>query len=93
MDFYFVYVLFSLKDEKLYIGFTAELDKRIHEHLSGRVKSTKKRLPLILIHYQAFRDKHDAKSREVFLKSGFGRNELKKALKKDLNLLKYKHLV
>lgn len=90
--FFFVYILFSLKDRKLYIGYTETLETRISEHQQEKVRATKKRLPLILIHYEAFTNKKDAKAREKFLKSGFGRSQMKKALQNRLKQLNYKHL-
>lgn len=90
--FYYVYVLFSLKDKKLYIGFSKDVFKRYRLHKKGKVTATKNRRPLILIFYEAFTDENDAKAREIFLKSGFGRNELKKCLKNKLNKLEYAHL-
>ena len=89
---FFVYILFSLKDKKLYIGYTSNLKARFVEHNSGRVTSTKNRKPLQLIYYEAFTNKDDAKSREVFLKSGFGRSQLKKSLQRTLEILEYKNL-
>ena len=90
-DFFFVYVLFSFKDHKLYIGFTENLDNRFSEHSRGKVTATKDRRPLDLIYFEGFRNKKDAKSRERFLKSGFGRSQLKKALQNDLENLGYKY--
>lgn len=89
---YYTYVLFSHKDNKLYIGFTTDLKNRLSEHATGRVRSTKNRRPLKLVHYEYFISKADAKAREVFLKSGFGRNQLKKALARTLTKLQYKNL-
>jgi len=57
------------------------------EHAKGKVRSTKDRRPLKLIHYEYFIDKVDAKAREIFLKSGFGRNQLKESLKRTLTNL------
>ncbi len=76
---YYIYVLLSIKDKRFYIGFTSDLKNRLSEHAKGKVTSTKDRRPLKLIHYEYFIDKADAKAREVFLKSGFGRNQLKEA--------------
>jgi len=73
MERYYVYVLISLKDFKFYTGFTTNLKKRLQEHARGEVASTKSRRPLKLIHYEYFINEDDAKAREVFLKSGFGR--------------------
>ncbi len=81
---YYIYILFSLKDYKFYIGYSVNLKQRLLEHSKGEVASTKNRRPLKLIHYEYFIDKADAKSREVFLKSGFGRDQLKKSLKRTL---------
>lgn len=69
---YFVYILFSHKDGKLYIDYTKHVENRFALHASGRVTSTKNRRPLELIYYEAYRNQTDAKKREVFLKSGSG---------------------
>ena len=84
MERYYVYILLSLNDKRLYTGFTTNLKNRLQQHARGEVKSTKNRRPLKLIHYEYFINKGDAETREVFLKSGFGREEMKKALKKTL---------
>ncbi|OGM32697.1 hypothetical protein A2803_01425 [Candidatus Woesebacteria bacterium RIFCSPHIGHO2_01_FULL_44_21] len=77
---YFVYVLFSLKDKKLYIGYSDNLESRISQHMMGKVSATKHRLPLQLIYYEAYLYKQDAKGREKFLKGGSGHRYLKKQL-------------
>ncbi len=89
IKFFYIYILFSLKDYKLYIGYTENLKVRLGEHFKGRSIATKNRRPLLLIHYEAFTNKKDAKAREVFLKSGFGRSQLKNALKHKLKELRY----
>lgn len=78
---FYIYVLKSTKDNKTYIGWTPDLKKRLVEHNSGLVNSTKPRRPLKLIFYEAFTDKKDALLREKFLKTGWGRIHLKKAIK------------
>ena len=85
MERYYIYTLLSLKDRKFYAGFTTNLKKRLQEHARGGVKSTQNRRPLKLIHYEYFINEQDARAREVFLKSGFGRNQLKQALKRTLS--------
>lgn len=81
---YYVYTLLSLFDKKFYTGFTTNLKQRLQQHARGEVKSTKDRRPLKLIHYEYFVEKADAEAREKFLKSGFGRTQMKLALKKTL---------
>ncbi len=89
IKFFYIYILFSLKDHKLYIGYTENLKIRLGEHFKGNSIATKNRRPLILIHYEAFTDQKDAKAREVFLKSGFGRSQLKQALQNKLKEINY----
>ncbi|MGB3922050.1 MAG: GIY-YIG nuclease family protein [Minisyncoccia bacterium] len=81
MQHFYIYVLLSRRDKKLYIGYTNNLKRRLTEHANGEVKSTKNRRPLRLIHYEYFIDERDAKSREIFLKSGAGHKQLKDKLK------------
>lgn len=77
---FFVYILKSLKDNNLYIGYTTNLENRVSLHLSGRVTATKNRMPIKLIYYEAYLEKSDAKGREQFLKSGSGHRFIKKQL-------------
>ena len=81
---YYVYTLLSLKDKKFYTGFTINLKDRLSRHARGEVQSTSNRRPLKLIHYEYFIIENDARAREIFLKSGFGRINLKKALQRTL---------
>ena len=86
---FYVYILYSLKDKGLYIGFTEDLKVRLISHAKGKNSATKDRRPLKLIHYEYFINKADANAREEFLKSGFGRKQLKQALKRTLNLTSF----
>lgn len=54
------------------------------KHAKGEVTATKFRRPFKLIHYEYFINEADAKAREEFLKSGFGRKQTKQALKNTL---------
>lgn len=83
-DKFYTYILFSLKDKRLYIGNSTNLRNRLSQHARGEVKSTTNRRLLKLIHYEYFINEKDAKAREVFLKSGFGREQMKKALRRTL---------
>jgi putative endonuclease len=77
---YTVYVLRSLRDRKHYTGYSSGVDKRLFEHNSGKTESTKRRRPFELIYSEQYQSKDEAKKRERFLKSGKGREELKKLL-------------
>lgn len=89
LPMHYVYILYSDKDGGLYIGESADLQKRIQLHNSGSVRSTKHRRPIRLVHYEAFTNSTDAKARERYLKSGYGREQLNAMLKnlfRDLGL-------
>ena len=77
-----VYVLRSLKDQKLYIGMTDDLPARLEKHKNGRVPSTKHRRPLVLVYQENCETRVDARRREKFLKSGPGHEFLRGSLLK-----------
>jgi putative endonuclease len=79
--FYYVYVLQSEKDENLYVGYTDDLKKRLNDHNSGRVPSTKNRTLLKLVYYEACLNQQDATKRENYLKTTWGKRYLKSRLK------------
>jgi putative endonuclease len=74
---FFTYVLKSVKDQDLYIGWTDDLQNRIDTHNKGLVTSTASRHPFELVYYEACLSKEKAIAREKYFKSGFGRRFLK----------------
>jgi len=83
---FYVYILKSKKDGKLYVGYTNDLKRRTEEHNSGKNISTKSRRPFELVYYEAYKSKDDAKRREDMLKL-FGRalGGLKRRIKSSLD--------
>ena len=78
---YYVYVLLSKKDNKFYTGYTKDLKLRFELHNKGRVVSTIKRRPFLLIYYEACLDQQDATHREKYLKTFHGKSYIRKRLK------------
>jgi len=74
----FIYVLKSGKDGSLYVGSTNNLEQRILYHNKGYSLSTKSKVPWVLVAVEAFDDVSVALKRERFLKSGRGREILKR---------------
>ena len=72
----FVYVLRCI-DNKLYTGSTRDLQNRLTAHNMGKVRTTKNRRPVQLIYTEEFDDYSSAYKRELYLKSGSGREWLK----------------
>lgn len=78
---FYVYVLRSEKDGKLYTGSTNDLKRRFGLHQTGKVISTAARRPFELIYYEASLNETDCRKRERFLKSGPGKKYLRNRLK------------
>ena len=76
---HYVYVL-KCNNGDLYTGFSSDLKTRIKAHKLGKVRSTKSKLPIELIYYEAYRDKKDATMREYNLKTGQQKELLRKRL-------------
>lgn len=83
---YYVYILKSSKDKKLYIGSTNDLRKRIKDHNEGKVESTRNRRPITLPYYEAYKSEKDARKREKQLKY-FGKSysQLKRKIKNSID--------
>ncbi len=69
---FYVYILRSEKDVKLYTGHTSDIGKRLFRHNSGLVKSTKHRRLFKLIYYELYSTRSEAMRREKYLKSPEG---------------------
>jgi len=81
INMYYVYILISLKDRNLYTGSTNDLRRRLEEHNSGQVFATKTRRPFNLIYYEACVIEKDARLRERYLKTSWGKRYIKSRLK------------
>lgn len=77
---YYVYFAKSLKNGKVYVGFTKkEPEKRVKEHNSGSNSWSNQNKPLKLIYYESFVCEEDARLRERFFKTGVGKR-IKKSI-------------
>lgn len=77
---YYVYVLRSLVNGRLYTGSTSDLDRRMQEHNSGQSGYTKFTKPFVLVYKEELTTLLESRRRELFLKTGKGREFLKKIL-------------
>jgi len=78
---FYIYILQSKKDKQFYTGYTADLKKRLNEHNSGKVFSTKNRIPFDLVYYEACLNQNDATHREKYLKTAWGKKYIEHRLK------------
>lgn len=77
---FYTYVLESGLDHDLYIGWTDDLINRVKHHNNGQVPSTKGRIPLRLVYYKACLSKEKAIEREKQLKTGYGRQYIRRRI-------------
>ncbi len=77
---WYVYVLRSSRDNNLYVGSTNDISRRLSEHNSGKVDSTKNRTPFSLEAYFAVKDQSRAVELEQYFKTGSGRAFLQKRI-------------
>ncbi len=75
---FFVYVIYSNNPSlRFYVGMTENVEKRIKQHNNGETKSTKGYLPWKLFFFETFPTRKEARLREVYLKSGSGKENIK----------------
>ena len=77
---YFVYILKSEKDGRLYKGISKDPMKRWKEHNSGKTMSTKGYRPWKLVFSERLQSRMEARNREKYFKSGRGRAYLRNIL-------------
>ena len=74
-----VYVLYSIKYDKTYTGYTSNLIERIKSHnFLGKKGFTLRYRPWLVVIVEPFKTKSEAKKRETFYKSGKGRSLVRK---------------
>ena len=78
---YYVYVLYSHSYNKIYVGFTANLQARVlsHNQLANKGWTLKFR-PWTLVYHETFSSKAEAMKRERELKSAKGREYIRKQI-------------
>ena len=69
-----VYVIYSTKFDRLYIGQTSDISKRLIQHNSGLSKSTKHYVPWKVIYNEELKTRSESMKREKELKSHKGRD-------------------
>ena len=77
---FYIYVLYSDKFSRIYIGQTNNISIRLEKHNSGEVNSIKAYIPWKMIYYEHFQTRAEAMKREKELKSHKGRDFIHKKL-------------
>ena len=71
----------SIKDSGYYIGCTSNnIEKRLHEHNSGKTQSLKQRRPLLVVYKEEYATAKEAYKREHQIKAYKGGEAFKKLI-------------
>jgi putative endonuclease len=65
---YYVYILKSKTKNRHYIGSTSDIKNRVEKHNAGGVQSTKPFRPWVILGFEKFFTRSEARKREIFLK-------------------------
>ncbi len=76
-----VYVIQSLKDGRFYVGMSENVDLRLKQHNKGMTTSTRFYKPWKLLFFEEYVSRAEARKREIYLKSGSGKEFIKSWLR------------
>jgi predicted GIY-YIG superfamily endonuclease len=76
----FLYVIKSEVNGDLYTGICKDIDRRLKEHEQGKNRYTKGLRPWKLVLTEKYENWSKAREKEIFYKSGFGKEKLKAIL-------------
>ncbi len=77
----YVYVIQSARDGRLYVGMSKFVEERLKQHNKGMTSSTRFYKPWKLLFFENFENRIEARKREKYLKSGSGKEFIKKWLR------------
>ena len=75
-----VYILRSSKIPRTYVGYSGNLEQGLDDHNAGKVAATKPYRPWEIFYKEINLTLKDAKTRELYWKSGAGRRNLKRLI-------------
>ena len=77
---YYVYIIKSDIRKYIYVGLTNNVERRVVEHQTGKEVTTRAYRPFSLIHVEKFSTRIEARKKEKYFKSGFGKEYIKDVL-------------
>ncbi len=80
---YYLYILKSEVGNKIYIGSTSNIKRRLHEHNKGGTQSTRRFKPWYLLYSEEYKTKTEAIKRERQLKKWKNRQRIEKLVEKE----------
>ncbi len=77
---YSIYAIKSKTRNYIYVGLTNNIERRLKDHNAGFNKTTKPYRPFELIYRENYNTRIEAREREKYLKTGYGKEFLKKLI-------------
>lgn len=74
---FYVYAISSLQHNYIYVGLTQNIENRVSRHNNGRERTTRFYKPFQLIYSEAVETRILARKREIYWKSGIGKEKLR----------------
>lgn len=78
---FFVYILYSEKIDRFYVGHTYDLNQRLAQHNAGRTSSTKAGRPWKIVYKEEYPDNIMANNREIKIKKMKSRKYIEELVK------------
>ena len=75
------YTIYNKNSNKIYIGHTADLNKRLKRHNAGAVRSTKANRPYEIVYTETYKTKSEAFLRELDIKKRKSRKYIESLIK------------
>jgi putative endonuclease len=79
---YKIYILYSHKIDKYYIGYSSDVDQRLRKHNNASRGFTNTDRPWILVYTEEYETKQEAAARERQIKNWKNRSRLEDLIKK-----------
>ena len=79
---FYLYIIYSDKNDKYYIGYTGNLETRIEKHNLGATRSTRSGIPWKQVYYEEFDTKSEAIKRELEIKKKKSRKYIEELIGK-----------
>ena len=80
---YRVYILYSMKYNKTYCGYTNHMDRRLEDHnISSGKGYTIRYRPWVIDYQEHYMQQQEAKQKEQYYKTGVGRELIKRLVAK-----------
>jgi putative endonuclease len=79
---FFVYILYSNKSDRYYVGYTSDIENRVSKHNARSTTSTLSGIPWELVYSEEFKSKTEAIKREKAIKRMKSRKYIESLIKK-----------